>query len=100
MSLISAAVVFVQVAREDGCADQMPDGFELLAEEVDNLARIDALIGHDGVLCPRCQQREAMPMPMPISAMMYWVQYHAEKHRHCPATQSQNETRKTNGTPQ
>lgn len=87
-NLIGAARDFVKAVRADGSDDQMLDEFGDLADEVDELATVDATIGADGVHCPRCRQIEPMPMPMPVSGMMYWVQYHAEKHRHCKAERS------------
>ncbi len=44
-------------------------------------AVIDTRDAH--IVCPRCEKREPMPLPMAVSAMTHWVAYHAEQHRHC-----------------
>lgn len=49
----------------------------------------DAIIDtRDGnIVCPRCEKREPLPLPMAISALTHWVAYHAEQHRHCRPTE-------------
>jgi transcription elongation factor Elf1 len=43
--------------------------------------KLDA--AHGGTICERCGQRDWTPLPMPLDAYVFWLDFVMAKHRHC-----------------